>query len=148
MTEVQAPNTRILKNGAVYDMDKKRIVSGATLSSAEASNLAKQKQEKKHAAIEAAANLIVQRAAAKSSDPAMKALAGDEMAYLKAVAMGRQQAAMDPDSPYGNGAATWITESAIDNAIELRYDPRTPQQKDWDTDAEEITATRKTDEPL
>ena len=41
--------------------------------------------------------------------------------------------------------------AAIDNAIELcglaAQDPRTPQQKDWDTDAEEITATRRTDEP-
>lgn len=49
------PRTKVLKNGAIYDLERKRIVSGAALTSADAAQMATRKQERKRERLEAGA---------------------------------------------------------------------------------------------
>ena len=115
-TDVQ-PRTRVYKNGAVFDMDKGRIVAnpggGKQAFTSDTAALAVQRREElKHQAVIDAANLVVNMDARNSNIPEVKALVGDDMAYIKAIAMGRTKAAMDSDSPYGNAAANWIVDNS------------------------------------
>ena len=102
------PRTKVLSNGAVYDLDKKRIVSGAVLTSDSARALVDARKSRKREAILEAGTMIAQANARNSQHPAIRALADDPEAMWKAIAIGRTMAAMDSDSPYGNGAAEWL----------------------------------------
>jgi len=106
------PRTKVLSNGAVYDLDKKRIVSGAVLTSDSARALVDARKSRKREAILEAGTMIAQTNARNSQHPAIQALQDDPDAMWKAVAIGRTVAAMDADSPYGNGAAEWLERAS------------------------------------
>ena len=105
-------NLRTLANGAVYDMERKRIVSGASLTSDSARQLVAKRTERKQAAIIEAANKAAQLDAAQARPEVREIIGADDLSFVRAVAVGRMGAAMDASSPYGNAAAQWLTENA------------------------------------
>jgi hypothetical protein len=108
------PRTKVLSNGAIYDLDAKRIVKGAVWSSDDTKSLAQARRAKKQQAIIEAANVAAVIDACNSDHPEIRDLIqpGDSMAFVKAIALGRQVAAMDADSPYGNAAANWLIDNS------------------------------------
>lgn len=112
-TDTNAPI--VAKNGALIDPVTRRFVKGgkpvtAIADTSQALDMVRRKMERKQAAIAEAANLVARRALKESRQAEVRALADGDAAYLQAIAIGRAQAAMDSDSPYGNGAADWIIE--------------------------------------
>ena len=105
-------NLRTLANGAVYDMERKRIVSGAMLTSDSARQMVARRTERKQAAIIEAANKAAQLDAAQARPEVREIIGADDLSFVRAVAVGRMGAAMDASSPYGNAAAQWLTENA------------------------------------
>ena len=105
-------NLRTLANGAVYDMERKRIVSGAMLTSDSARQMVAKRTERKQAAIIEAANKAAQLDAAQARPEVREIIGADDLSFVRAVAVGRMGAAMDASSPYGNAAAQWLTENA------------------------------------
>ena len=114
LEERNGRTVRLYESGAVLDHATGRIAAPVpdTLITAESTaRMHRERREKKYAAVVDAANMVAQADAKRSKQPAIRKLATDPDAWLKAVAMGRTKAAMDPDSPYGNGAASWLTEN-------------------------------------
>jgi hypothetical protein len=71
------------------------------------------RREQKQAAILEAANAAAILQAEAANDPQVKTIVGtDGQSWIRAVTLGRMGAAVDKDSPYGNAAATWLTENA------------------------------------
>ena len=89
---VETVRTKVLKNGAVYDMESKRIVAGAKTSLITAEN-AREMQSKAIAKKREA----VMRAANREVDPALIAEFG-EYAFIAEGAMNMQRLASDPAS--------------------------------------------------
>jgi hypothetical protein len=89
------PRTKILKNGAVYDLDKGRIVANpgggtAAIRSDNASEYHAKRQERKREVMIAAANEAVQRDDWR---------AHGDLAYVAAIADTAMMIATTPDSP-------------------------------------------------
>jgi hypothetical protein len=89
------PRTKILANGAVYDLDKKRIVANPNggshaITSERASEWASEKQARKRAVMAQAANEAVQRDDWR---------AHGDLAYVAAIADTAMMIATTPDSP-------------------------------------------------
>jgi hypothetical protein len=121
-TELQPKRgTKILPNGAVYDLDVHRIVAnpgggtGAIANREQAVAMTERRESLKHAAIARAANIAARQELQNSRNADVRALVDSDMAYMQAIAIGRTQAAMDADSPYGNAAAQWIAEHTGNN---------------------------------
>ena len=99
------PNTKVLKNGAVYDMDKKRIVSAPTIPPINAQNareFQKMAIAKKREVAAAAANLEVQD---------VRALTFGDYAYVADTAINMQRLATSPEA--GKAAvmaASWLMD--------------------------------------
>lgn len=91
---------KVLSNGAVYDLQEKRIVKGAALSSADASALAARKAELRRAVVREAANEAVQRGD-------YKARFGD-LAFVAAITETQMLKATTPDDPKSTEAARWV----------------------------------------
>jgi hypothetical protein len=100
------PRTKVLKNGSVYDLDKGRIVSGATMPPITAQNareLQKMAVAKKREIAAAAANLEVQD---------VRALQFGDYAYVADTAINMQRLATSPEA--GKAAvmaATWLMDN-------------------------------------
>ena len=92
--------------------DDAAAIVDTRINQSNAAALATARQEKKRQAVVAGAQAVAVAQAKISKLPAVRALEHDEMAWIKAVAMGRAAAAIDNDSPYGNGAATWLVDNA------------------------------------
>jgi hypothetical protein len=94
--------TKVLKNGAVYDLDKKRIVQGQRLTSAEASALGQRKYQRKREVIAAAAAAAVERGD-------YRAAYGDD-AWIAAIAEAQYIKATTPDDPKSTDAARFLLQ--------------------------------------
>ena len=77
-------------------------------------DLREKKRALKRLAVQDAANVVAILDAAKSEHPEIAELMhnDDGMAYIRAIAIGRQASAMDADSPYGVASANWIVDNA------------------------------------
>jgi hypothetical protein len=95
---------KTLSNGAVYDLEQKRIVSGAVLTSAEASALRAKRTEKRRQVIKQAANAAVQRADFHA--------AYGEDAYIAAIIETAMLKATTPDDPKAIEAGRFILTEA------------------------------------
>lgn len=91
---------KTLSNGAIYDLQAKRIVKGASLSSAQAAALANARNERRRAIIKEAANEAVQNGN-------FKARYG-EFAYLAAIAETALIKATTADDPKAIEAARFL----------------------------------------
>ena len=91
---------KVLANGAVYDLEQKRIVRGAALDSATASALASRKAEKRREIARAAANAAVERADYHASY-------GD-LAFVAAIIQTAMMKAQTPDDPKAIEAARFV----------------------------------------
>lgn len=130
---------RVLSNGAWQDITTGRLVKGgkpvtAVTTPSQSLALHDAKANKKHKAIQEAANLAASRALSESDNADIRALAGSDRAYLQAIAIGRTIAAIDADSPYGNQAAEWImTHSGNveprEVAVSVTLDPAQAEQR-------------------
>jgi hypothetical protein len=103
------PNTRRLKNGAIYDMDKKRIVANpggglAAFDPDTARQAQARKQERKRETIQAAANAAVE-------NEQLTRTHGD-MAFVAAVAQTAYLKATTPDDPKAIDAARFLLQEA------------------------------------
>ena len=102
MGEIET-KTKVLKNGAVYDLERKRIVSGAVLSSADAAQMASRKQERKREAIARGANAVV--AEGGKFD-------GTDLDFVEAIAEAQAIKALNPDDPKSTDAARFLLQEA------------------------------------
>ena len=101
-------NTKKLKNGAIYDMDKKRIVAnpggGTTaITQANASAYAALRAQKIRDEAEAAAN-----EAAEEHTPGLTRVPG---AWIRPIIKGRYKAAVDPKNSRGVESAKFIMQA-------------------------------------
>ena len=99
------PRTKVLENGAVYDMETKRIVSGAVLSSDRARDMVRARVERKRAIVQAAAQDAVQRGDLRTK------YGGD--AWLAEVTQTQMAIATTPEA--GKSAvmaAAWLVDNA------------------------------------
>lgn len=108
MEEIQERqvNQKVLSNGAIYDLDKKRIVSGAALSSDGARALVQKREESRRAVVRDVAN-----SAAAASD--YRGAHGD-LAYLAAITNAAMTKATNPADPKMIEAANWLQRAAGD----------------------------------
>jgi coproporphyrinogen III oxidase len=97
------PRTKVLKNGAVYDLDKKRIVSGALLTSDKARELVETRVAQKRARLMAGANAVI----AKGGD-----FDGVGMDFVEAIGEAVTLAALDPTSTQQVRAAEFLFREA------------------------------------
>lgn len=102
-TQVE-PRTKTLANGAVYDLDKKRIVSGALLTSDKAKELVQVRIERKRERIIAGANAAL----GKSQDWE----APQDMDFVEAIAEVAAMKALNPDDPKSIEAAKFLLQEA------------------------------------
>ena len=111
MTETEA-KTKVLSNGAIYDMEKKRIVANPgggknAITKETASEFHAKRQEKKRARIEAGAMAAV-------SDKMPDAFTGDDGDWIEAVAQQVAYKALDKLDPKQVDAARFLfTEAGI-----------------------------------
>ena len=99
------PRTKVLENGAVYDLDKKKITGGAVLSSDRARDMVRARVEKKRAVIAQAAQAAVQNGA-------LVGRYGDA-AWLAEVAQAQYTLATTPDAGKSSVmAASWLVENS------------------------------------
>lgn len=104
-TSTTEPRTKVLKNGAVYDLDKKKIVSGALLTSDEASKLVKRREELKAERVAAGA--------AKFLENTGQWTMPTDLDVVEAISEQVMERAMDTD-PKNSAqikAADWIMEN-------------------------------------
>lgn len=107
MEETQDTKYKTLSNGAIYDMEQKRIVSGAALSSDGARALVQKREESRRAAVRSVANQNPKAAALAASH-------GD-LAYIAAITESAMVKATNPADPKMIEAANWITRAAGDD---------------------------------
>lgn len=107
MEENQDTRYKTLKNGAVYDMEEKRIVSGAVLTSDGARALVQKREESRRAAVRAVAN--------QNPKAAALAAAHGDLAYIAAITESAMVKATNPADPKMIEAANWITRVAGDD---------------------------------
>ncbi len=98
---------KTLSNGAVYDMESKRIVKGAALSSAEAASLASQRASRRQEIARMAANKAVERADYAS--------AYGDMAYMAAIIEAAMLKATTPEDNKSIEAAKFIVSMTGDS---------------------------------
>jgi hypothetical protein len=98
------PRTKVLKNGAIYDLDKKRITGGAVLTSVKAAELVANKITNKRAAIAQAANEAVESGSIRTSY-------GD-MAFVAEITKVMMMRATTPEDSKGVDAAKWLIQEA------------------------------------
>ena len=115
--------TKILRNGAVYDMEKKRIVANPgggkyAITSENASEFHAKRQEKKRAVIAAAAAEAVE-------NDALRRAHGDE-AWIAAIAQAQFLKATTPDDPKSTDAARFLLQEA--GLSDARQQPATPAE--------------------
>ena len=115
--------TKILSNGAVYDMEKKRIVANPgggkyAITSENASEFHAKRQEKKRAVIAAAAAEAVE-------NDALRRTHGDE-AWIAAIAQAQFLKATTPDDPKSTDAARFLLQEA--GLSDARQQPATPAE--------------------
>ena len=104
--------TKVLSNGAVYDLEAKRIVSGAVLTSDGARQLVAHRTERKRAVIAQAALDAVER------DDYRAQYGGD--AWIAAIAEAQMRKATTPDDPKSTDAARFLlTEAGIAEARQV-----------------------------
>ena len=112
MDELEKPTRyKTLSNGAVYDLEEKRIVSGPSLSNVQASELRAKRTEKRIRIAREAANMAVQRA------DFTEKYAGD--AYIVEIIHAAQQKATNIDDPKMIEAARFVlaaTGESIDGS--------------------------------
>jgi len=97
-------NTKTLSNGAVYDMDKKRIVKGATLSSDTAREMVQARVQKKR-------EVIAQSAQEAVENGDLTVRYGAE-AWLAEVTQAQMRLATTPDAGKASTlAATWLVDN-------------------------------------
>jgi hypothetical protein len=113
-TEVLTARTKVLKNGAVYDLDKKKIVSGALLTSDKAKELVKRRVELKQERVLAGAAKVLER----TGDWDMP---GD-LDVVEAIAEAVMEKALDVDSKGQIDAAKFILSEAGLSAANSRRD--------------------------
>jgi hypothetical protein len=110
------PGWKILSNGAIHDGKRIRGNVGGKPTSAITKENSQEYHRLRHAAREAAvieaANLVVNMDAENSKYPEIRALAGKEDAFIRAITMGRTKAAMDPDNARGPQSAEWVFREA------------------------------------
>lgn len=108
---------KTLSNGAIYDMEKKRITSGAVLTSADAAQMASRKQELKRQRIEAGAQAAVM-------DKMPDAFTGDDGDWIEAVAQQVAYKALDKLDPKQVDAARFLfTEAGLSEAKQQHTSP-------------------------
>ena len=93
-------NIKVLKNGARYDLDKKKIVSGAVITSEYSTQLQQARHDRKRAVVQAAANEAVER-------DDWRLIHGD-MAFVAAIANTAMLKATTPDDPKAIEAARFL----------------------------------------
>jgi hypothetical protein len=99
--------TKVLKNGAVYDMESKRIVKGATLSSDQAAHMAAIREQKKRDVARSAANKAVERSDYTS--------AYGDLAYLAAIIDAAMMKALTPEDSKSIEAARFVVSMTGDS---------------------------------
>ena len=115
--------TKILSNGAVYDMEKKRIVANPgggkyAITSENASEFHAKRQEKKRAVIAAAAAEAVE-------NDTLRRTHGDE-AWIAAIAQAQYLKATTPDDPKSTDAARFLLQET--GLSDARQQPATPAE--------------------
>lgn len=114
MDEVK-PRTKVLKNGAVYDFEKKRITSGAVLNSVDAAQMASRKHELKREAIIRGANAVAAEGGKYD---------GTDLDFIEAIAEAQTIKALNPDDPKSTDAARFILqESGLAEAKQVQSTP-------------------------
>jgi hypothetical protein len=107
--------TKVLSNGAVYDMDKKKIVAGAVLTSDKAKELVKRRMELKQERVLAGAAKVLERTGDWDT-PA-------DLDVVEAIAEAAMEKALDVDSKGQIDAAKFIlTEAGLSAAQARRED--------------------------
>lgn len=105
------PKTKVLANGAVYDLEKKRIIANPgggshAITSERASEFAQLRRERKQAVIQATANSAVENGKYRASY-------GDD-AWIAAITEAQYIKATTPDDPKSTDAARFLfTEAGI-----------------------------------
>ena len=113
MEEAQIePKTKVLANGAVYDLDKKKIVSGAVLTSDKAREMVRARVERKRERIIAGANAAL----GKSQDW----VAPQDLDFVEAIAEVAAMKALNPDDPKSIDAARFLLQEAGLSAADSR----------------------------
>ena len=117
-TETTEPRTKVLSNGAVYDVDKKKIVSGAVLTSDRAREMVQARVEKKRERVMAGA--------AKFLEATGQWEAPTDLDVVEAIAEQVMETAMDTDPKNSKQikAADWIMENM---GLSERENTATPQ---------------------
>jgi len=98
--------TKVLSNGAVYDLETKRIVKGASLSSVDASAIRAQRDQKRRDLAREAANLAVENGEFKTK------YEGD--AYFVEIINAAQRKATNIDDPKMIEAARFVLAATGD----------------------------------
>lgn len=111
-------NLKTLRNGAIYDMNVKRIVKGASLSSVDAANLRAKRTEKRRQIVREAANQMVQ-------DGQLKATYGDD-AFIAAIVQTAMMKATEPEDPKSIEAAKFILQEAGETDKQAQTDDLAP----------------------
>jgi hypothetical protein len=110
-TEVR---TKVLKNGAVYDLDKKKIVSGALLTSDKARELVKRRVELKQERIMAGAAKVLERTGGWDMP--------NDLDVVEAIGEAVMESALDIDSKKQIEAAKFILAEAGLSASQSQRD--------------------------
>lgn len=121
----QLPNTRVLKNGAVYDLDKKRIVSSVGVTTKITRENAREMQTK----AVARKREVVRQAAAAGVQRADLIRAFGEDAWLAEVAQTQQVIATTPEAGKASTlAAGWLVRNAgMDEALDKEQGQQSAQ---------------------
>lgn len=109
-------NTKTLSNGAVYDLDKKRIVSGAVLSSDTARDMVRAREEKRM-------RLYAEGAGLATVDQSLLTKYGED-AHIVERARTMQEIATTPDA----GKAAVMAAQHLDKAQGLTVDKASGEQ--------------------
>jgi hypothetical protein len=118
-TQLQEPRTKVLANGAVYDLDKKRIVSGALLTSDKAKELVKRRVELKQERIIAGAAKVLERTGGWELP--------NELDVVEAIGEAVMESALDIDSKKQIEAAKFIlAEAGLSASQSQRENASTP----------------------
>jgi len=119
MDEVK-PRTKVLKNGAIYDMDKGRIVANPgggkyAITSETASEFHAKRQERKREAIIRGANAVAAEGGKYD---------GTDLDFIEAIAEVQTIKALNPDDPKSTDAARFILqESGLAEAKQVQATP-------------------------
>jgi len=112
LEERDGRQVRVYESGAVLDHTTGSIVkppAQVLITEQNTYALHRARQEQKQAAVAEAASGITKLEAARNPDM-LRLIGTDDWAFIRAIAIGRQRAAMDSDNPYGNAAANWIMQ--------------------------------------